>query len=72
MLLKDFSEGHNDSIAIFQRPTIDTSVDYERITDYGPDNSISHGTPIEFTIHPNGPYYIDLKKSRLNVVIQLM
>ena len=71
MLLKDFSEGHSDSIAIFQRPTIDTSIDYERITDYGPDNSLSHGAPIEFTIHPNGPYYIDLEKTRLNVVIQI-
>ena len=71
MLLKDFTEGHSDSLAIFQRPSIDTSIDYEKITDYNPDNTLSPGAPIEFTIHPNGPYYIDLKRTKLRLIVQI-
>lgn len=69
--MKEFSEGHGDSLALFQRPSIDTSIERHMITDYRHDGVLSSETPIGFTIAPNSPYYIDLRRTRLKLIVQI-
>ena len=71
MSLKDYAEGHQDSLALFSQPPVDTSVDRHMITEYKFDGNISHGTTVQFHIPGTSPHYIDLSRSRVKFTVAL-
>lgn len=69
MSLKDHSEGHQDALALFSKPPVDTSVERFMETEYKFDGNITSGATMEFNIPGTSPHYIDLHKSRLKMSV---
>jgi hypothetical protein len=71
MFPKSFLEGHQDSLALFAQPPVDTSIDRLMITEYKYDGNLAPGSTIEFTVPGTSPHYIDISRTKIKLTIRI-
>jgi hypothetical protein len=62
---------HSNELALFEEPTIDTSDLGREWVTYRPINQLSDGSAIEFNIQALSTQYLDLKRMKLHVKINI-
>jgi hypothetical protein len=62
---------HSNELALFEKPVIDTSDFGREWVTYRPINQLSDGAAIEFNIPPLSTQYLDLKRMKLHVKINI-
>ena len=65
-------EGHSKSLALFQLPPINTAIQNVEWIEYRPVSQITPGSAIEFNIPGTSTSYLDLKRSRLHIKVQIV
>ena len=65
-------EGHSKSLALFQLPPINTAMQNVEWIEYRPVSQITPGSAIEFNIPGTSTSYLDLKRSRLHIKVQIV
>ena len=67
----EVQEGYTDKLSLFDPPKQETAILDETRTRYFPHATISHGSPISFSINPDNPGYLDGAKTTMTVKMKI-
>ena len=70
--LGESQESHGEGLALFQNPSVDTTINHREWIEFRPTAQISRGSALEFNVSGKTTDYIDLKNTRLALKIRLM
>ena len=70
--LEESQESHGEGLALFQFPSVDTTINHHEWIEFRPTAQISHGSALEFNVSRKTTDYIDLKNTSLALKIRLI